>query len=123
MAAFSTFLRFLKWKMDGKWKMETCIQRQSSPKEFLPTRWCVWQVNRDGGEVSSDEEGDYSSSEPPRRLATPLIVSPGTVSMKSTSRPPLTITPAAVVPSLNEFVKVQSEFTLMVPVMVAVYMW
>ena len=22
MAAFSTFLRFLKWKMDGKWKME-----------------------------------------------------------------------------------------------------
>jgi len=33
--------------------------------------------------------------------------------MKSTSRPPLTITPAAVVPSLNEFVKVQSEFTLM----------
>jgi hypothetical protein len=23
MAAFSTFLRFLKWKMDGKWKIET----------------------------------------------------------------------------------------------------
>jgi hypothetical protein len=22
MAAVSTFLRFLKWKMDGKWKME-----------------------------------------------------------------------------------------------------
>jgi hypothetical protein len=22
MAAFSPFLRFLKWKMDGKWKME-----------------------------------------------------------------------------------------------------
>jgi hypothetical protein len=22
MAAFSTLLRFLKWKMDGKWKME-----------------------------------------------------------------------------------------------------
>jgi hypothetical protein len=22
MAAFSTFLRFLKWKTDGKWKME-----------------------------------------------------------------------------------------------------
>jgi len=22
MAAFSTILRFLKWKMDGKWKME-----------------------------------------------------------------------------------------------------
>jgi hypothetical protein len=22
MAAFSTFLRFLKWKMDGKWKVE-----------------------------------------------------------------------------------------------------
>jgi len=22
MAAFSTFLRFLKWKIDGKWKME-----------------------------------------------------------------------------------------------------
>jgi len=22
MAAFSTFLRFLKWKMDGKWKLE-----------------------------------------------------------------------------------------------------
>ena len=23
MAAFSTFLRFLKWKMNGKWKMES----------------------------------------------------------------------------------------------------
>ena len=25
MAAFSTFLRFLKWKMDGKWKMENGV--------------------------------------------------------------------------------------------------
>jgi len=25
MAAFSTFLRFLKWKMDGKWEMENGV--------------------------------------------------------------------------------------------------
>jgi hypothetical protein len=25
MAAFSTFLRFLKWKMDGKWEMENAV--------------------------------------------------------------------------------------------------
>jgi len=25
MAAFSTFLRFLKWKMDGKWEMENRV--------------------------------------------------------------------------------------------------
>jgi len=25
MAAFSTLLRFLKWKMDGKWKMENGV--------------------------------------------------------------------------------------------------
>jgi hypothetical protein len=28
MAAFSTFLRFLKWKMDGKWEMENAFARK-----------------------------------------------------------------------------------------------
>jgi hypothetical protein len=30
MAAFSTFLRFLKWKMDGKWKMENAHRRATA---------------------------------------------------------------------------------------------
>jgi hypothetical protein len=34
MAAFSPFLRFLKWKMDGKWKMENRV-------DPLPWRWFV----------------------------------------------------------------------------------
>jgi hypothetical protein len=31
MAALSTFLRFLKWKMDGKWKMENALRENGGP--------------------------------------------------------------------------------------------
>ena len=39
--------------------------------------------------------------------------------MKSISRPPSTMTPVAVVPSLKESVKVQSEFALRIRIRVA----
>jgi len=43
MAAFSTFLRFLKWKMDGKWKMENA-NRIHHPGVLLGSRGEVRQV-------------------------------------------------------------------------------
>src|SRR5215472_2618137 len=42
MAAFSTFLRFLKWKMDGKWKMENALARQYVAVRQTPTRTASW---------------------------------------------------------------------------------
>jgi hypothetical protein len=58
MAAFSTFLRFLKWKMDGKWKMENG-KRIHHPCELLGSR----------GEVAKRSfRGSLSSSRPIQRF-------------------------------------------------------
>src|SRR5215471_7657999 len=71
MAAFSTFLRFLKWKMDGRWKMENGKRIHHS---------CV--LLGSGGEVAkrpfrvaSVQKSAYptlSASGPPRLLVEPL---------------------------------------------------
>src|SRR5215472_169646 len=48
MAAFSTFLRFLKWKMDGKWKLENahCMATARCGVQVVSHPSSIWVVQQ-----------------------------------------------------------------------------
>jgi hypothetical protein len=52
MAAFSTFLRFLKWKMDGKWKMENAHRMGHRQAWYSADFWRKATVSRSASVIS-----------------------------------------------------------------------
>jgi hypothetical protein len=68
MVAFSLFLRFLKWKMDGKWKMENG-NRIHHPCVLLRSRGAVCQVAASVQGYLSHQESTTVRRVPEARIA------------------------------------------------------
>jgi hypothetical protein len=52
MAALSTFLRFLKWKMDGKWEMENALARKYAAVHLTISAPSDVEAGSDGSEAT-----------------------------------------------------------------------